>query len=135
MPDSKLYQVDSVNIISPLEEKHHVEKGELRQANKPEEFWVPMNKLLKKNKDLFAKVNKDLGRTDTVKIRINTDGHVAIKTRPYCTSLTQRKLINEALEEMLESEIRVKSRSPWGFPVVLGEKMDACKRFSVDLGL
>lgn len=44
---ARLNQVDSVNIISPLEaNQHHVEEGESEQVNMPEEFRVPINELL-----------------------------------------------------------------------------------------
>lgn len=84
--------VERVNIISALEAKQlHVEERESEQGNEPEEFRVPILKLLKKNIDLFATNDKVLGRTDTVKIRINTDGHVPIKNHSYHTTPHKKK--------------------------------------------
>lgn len=39
----------------------------------PSKFRAPIQKLLNKNKDLSATTDKNLGRTHTVKMRIDTD--------------------------------------------------------------
>lgn len=89
---ARLNLIDSVDIICALESKrHHVEEGELEEASVREEFRVPIHKLLKKNKGLFVKKEKDLGRKNTVKMRINTNGHVPIKRRPYRTPPHSKK--------------------------------------------
>ena len=84
------------------------------------------------NKDLFANKDSDLGHTDTVKMKINTQGHDPIKLRPYRTPINNREVIDKAIDEMLEAGVIKRSRSPWSFPVVIVEKKDQTKRFCVD---
>lgn len=43
------------------------------------EFRFPLQKLLVENKDLFTATDKDLGRNDTVKMRIDTGNQSPIK--------------------------------------------------------
>ena len=63
---------------------------------------------------------------------IDTGNHEPIKKQPYRTPLKQRKIVETAIEEMLEAGVIERSRSPWGFPIVLVEKRDGSKRFCVD---
>lgn len=83
-----------------------------------EELIIPIHKLLKKNRDIFATNDKDLGTTDTVKMR-KTD----VK-KTYHTPLRQRNLVDEFLELMLEAKIIKISRGPW--------KKHSSKSFCVD---
>lgn len=83
-PIARLNQVDSFNTTPPLETKrHHVKERELDQVNVPEEFRVLIYMLQKKNRNLFATNGKDLCGRDMVKMRINTDGQVAIKKKVH----------------------------------------------------
>ena len=54
----------------------------------------------------------------------------SVKMKPYRTPLNKRKVINKAVDEMLEAGISQRSRSPWSFPVVIVDKKDVSKRFS-----
>ena len=86
-----------------------------------------------KNSDLFAKTDADLSHTDLVRMKIDTGSHEPVRLKPYCTKLSNRKIIDKALNEMLESNIIERRRSAWSFPVVIVEKKDGSKRFCVDL--
>lgn len=55
------------------------------------ELRVLIHNLLKKNKDFFARNDKDFGRIDTVKMCINTNRHVPLKKHTYHTPLTHTK--------------------------------------------
>ena len=83
--------------------------------------------LLKKNVDLFAQHDSDLCHTDTVKMKINTGDHPPIKLRPYRTPLTNSKVIDNAVDEMLEAKIIERSKSPWSFSVVNVDKKKKVK--------
>ena len=69
--------------------------------------------MLKRNRDLFVSEDKHLGRTDTVKMRIDTGTHAPIKRRPYRTPLKQRKMVDLAIDEMMQVGIIERSM---GFP-------------------
>ena len=87
---------------------------------------------LKKNQDLFAAKDSDLGHTDTVKMKIDTQNHPPIKLRPYRTPLKDREMVDNAIDEMLQANVIRRSKSPWSFPVVIVGKKDGSKRFCVD---
>ena len=55
-----------------------------------------------------------------------------IKMRPYRTPMTNRDVIDKAIDEMLGAYVIRRSRSPCSFPVVIVDKKDDGKRFCVD---
>jgi hypothetical protein len=63
---------------------------------------------------------------------IDTGSHPPIKLKPYRTQLNNRKVIDNAIDEMLDAKIISRSRSPWSFPVVIVDKKYGSKRFCVD---
>ena len=65
-------------------------------------------------------------------MKIETGNHPPIKLKLYHTQLNNRKVIDTAVDEMLEAKIISRSRSAWSFPVVIVEKKDGSKRFCVD---
>jgi hypothetical protein len=89
-------------------------------------------KLLKCNTDLFAQKDSELSHTDIVKTKIDTGDHPPIKLKPYRTALNNRKIVDEAIDEMLDAKIISRSRSSWSFSVVIVNKKDSSKRFCVD---
>ena len=50
--------------------------------------------------------------------------------RPYRTPIKNREVIDKAINEMLDADVIIRSRSPWSFPVVIVDKKDG--RFCVD---
>ncbi len=71
---------------------------------------------------MFANKDSELGHKDAVRMQIDTQGHAPIKLRPYSTPINNRKVIDEAIDEMLSANIVRRSRSPWSFPVVISER-------------
>ncbi len=65
-------------------------------------------------------------------MKIDTGNTQPIKLRPYRTPLNNRKVIDKAVDEMLEAKIIERAKSPWSFPVVRVAKKDGSKRFCVD---
>lgn len=104
----------------------------LADVTVPSEHKSKVIKLIEKNSDLFAQKDTDLGQTDTVKMTIDTGNHPPIKLRPYRAPLNNRKLIEKAVDEMLEAKIIERSNSPWSFPCILVKKKDGSHRFCVD---
>ena len=98
----------------------------------PEESRKVIQNLILRNSDIFASKDSELGHTDTVTMNIDTGNNAPIKLRPYRTPLNNRRVIDEAIDEMLDAKIIQLSQSPWSFPVVIVDKKDGSKRFCVD---
>jgi len=136
----KIINANQVTSVDKLPNKTEQQIGSIDKAdlNKLDNLDVPdkyrnrvMN-LIKGNCDLFAQTDAELGHTDTVKMTINTGQHPPIRLRPYRTQLNNRKVIDKAIDEMLEAKVIERSRSAWSFPVVIVGKKDGSKRFCVD---
>ena len=89
--------------------------------------------LVKQNVDLFAEKDTDLGKTNTIKISIDTGNHPPIKLKPYRTPFAKHPIVDKAVNNMLATIIIHPPRSPWTFPVVVVDKKDGTKRFCTDI--
>ncbi|KAK3107127.1 hypothetical protein FSP39_007863 [Pinctada imbricata] len=107
-------------------------KSDFEELHVPEGRRQEIIKLLKKNKDLIAKKDSDLGGTKTVQMKIDTGSHHPIKNRPYRTPLNNRKVIDEAIDEMLDAQVIRRSQSPWSFPLLVAKRKDGSDRMCVD---
>lgn len=72
------------------------------------------------------------GCTKLVKHRIDTGDARPWKCNPRPISLTKRKALDTALDELIDTGVVERSSSPWGFPVVLVPKKDNSYRLCVD---
>ena len=88
--------------------------------------------LIYKNREVVANTDKELGRTHTIQMRIDTGDHSLIKIRPYRTPIHEWKLVEEAVQDMLESGVIERSKFPWSFPIMVVDKKDEGHRFCVD---
>ena len=130
---AKMAKIEEISEISPANRsKSMIDIRELEKIQIPSQFKEQAMRLLKWNRDRFASEDRQLGKTNTIKMRIDTGDHPPIKKRPYPTPLAQRKKVEEAIEQMLEDGIVERSQSPWGFPIVLVKKKDNSLRFCVD---
>lgn len=99
----------------------------------PEEYRDDLKKLLRDNDDLFAATDLQLGRTDAIKMKIDTGDHPPIRLKPYRTPLNQRPVVDKAVDDMLEANVIRPSNSSWSFPILLVPKKDTeDRRFCVD---
>ncbi|GFV18818.1 retrovirus-related Pol polyprotein from transposon 297 [Trichonephila clavipes] len=85
------------------------------QRNKPSE-------LLRKFSGLFTKTDKSTAAKTNVKHRIFTGDHAPINQRAYRVSPTERRIIHEEVQKMLDEDIVQPSESPWSSPIVLVRK-------------
>ena len=132
-PIGKLIEAGKINEVSlPTLDRLGAEDKELENIKCAKEFQSEVVQLLRRNRDRFTSDDKHLGKTDTVKMHINTGNHPPIKKRPYPTPLAQKRKVEEAIDQMMEARVVERSRSPWGFPIVLVEKKDGSSRFCVD---
>lgn len=72
------------------------------------------------------------GLTTLVRHRIDTGDAAPWKCNPRPISLTKRKALDSALDELIDTGVVERSNSPWGFPVVLVPKKDDTYRLCVD---
>ena len=56
-------------------------------------------------------------------MKVNTCVHPPIKLRPYQTQI-HKKVVEEAVRDMLEAGLIEQSKSPWSFPIVIVEEKD-----------
>jgi len=88
--------------------------------------------LLKEYKDLCAKSQTEIGRTDLVKHQIITGEAVPIAQQPYRVNPKNRDFLKQEIAKMETQGIIRKSSSPWASPVVIVEKKDNTRRICVD---
>ncbi|GFS97324.1 transposon Ty3-I Gag-Pol polyprotein [Trichonephila clavipes] len=82
---------------------------------------------------LFTKTDKSTAAKTNVKHRIFTGDHAPINQRAYRVSPTERRIIHEEVQKMLDEGIVQPSESPWSSPIVLvRKKKDGSWRFCVD---
>lgn len=63
---------------------------------------------------------------------IDTGDHNPIRKRPYRAPLNKRRIISQAVDEMLAAKVIERSVSPWSFPMVIVKKADGSNRPCVD---
>ena len=91
-----------------------------------------LSQLLHEHGDLFAESDMDLGRTNVIKMGIDTGDESPIAVKPYRVPFNKRKVIDEQVDKMLDAGIIKPCQSPWQSPVVLVSKKDGTERFCVD---
>ncbi|GFV59312.1 transposon Tf2-9 polyprotein [Trichonephila clavipes] len=88
-----------------------------------------LSELLRKFSGLFTKTDKSTAAKTNVKHRIFTGDHAPINQRAYRVSPTERSIIHEEVQKMLDEGIVQPSESPWSSPIVLeaGLKLNSKK--------
>ena len=87
------------------------ESATVKTGDIPTKYKRKLERLLKDNADLFAATDMELGRTDAIKMKIDTGDHAPIKLKPYRTPLNQRPIMDKAIQDMLEANIIQPSHS------------------------
>ena len=87
---------------------------------------------LKKNSDVFAKSEFDLGRNGLMKHVIDTGENKPFKQQLRRHLMAHLPVIDEHVDKMLQHGIIEPSSSPWASNVVLVRKADNSLRFCVD---
>ena len=68
--------------------------------------------LIEQSVDFFAEKDTDLGKTNTIKISINTGKYTPIQLRPYRTPFAKYQIVDREGNDMLAANIIHPSRSP-----------------------
>ena len=100
-----------------------------KEIDVPENYRRNITRLVTKNKDLFAKTDKELGQSSAVKMRIYVGNNRPLRNKAYRTPLYKGKIIDKAIDEMLEAKVIERSQSPWS----VVKKKDGSDIMSVDL--
>ena len=82
-----------------------------------------MSKVIIENRNVVANSDKELGQTQSVRMKINTGDHPPIRLKPYQTPLHKWELVEGAVKDMLRAGVE-RSVSPWSFPIVIIRKKD-----------
>jgi hypothetical protein len=91
-----------------------------------------LKQLLLENSDLFNKTLNEPGNASKVTHTIDTQDNRPINQPPYHAGPKEREVIQQQINEMLNSKVIQPSKSPWAAPVVLVKKKDNSVRFCVD---
>ena len=95
-----------------------------------EEIVVPIghkdkiSKVIIENRDVVANLDKELGQTQSVWMKINTGDYPPIRLKPYQTPLHKQKLVEGAVKDILGASVIEHSVYSWGFPIVIVSKKD-----------
>jgi len=122
------------NVMSKMDSRsHHINTVvKVEEIGAPTEHRDSISKFLIKNRDIIAHSDKELGQTQSVRMKISTGDHPPIRLKPYRTPLHKRELVEGAVKDMLGAGVIERSVSPWSFPIVIVDKKDGGHRFCVD---
>ena len=98
----------------------------------PPEFAKPLQEIINEYSSIFAADNSQIRITHLIKMDIDAGDHPPISMRPYKTSLTHCKWLEEETDKLLRGGIIISSHSPWSFPIVIVKKKDGSFQLTVD---
>jgi len=84
-------------------------------------------------RDVFAKNLGELGCTDVLQMDIpERPSSVPVQSKPYRTTIAERKIIADTLQEWRDNKIISNSSSSYASPVLLVNKLNGEKRLCID---
>ena len=91
-----------------------------------------LHKMLVGYADVISQNDGDLGKTNLVKHRIDTQRANPIRQPVRRLPMQQKKEVQGMLHDMLHKGVIENSHSPWASPIVLVKKRDGSHRFCID---
>eukprot|EP00731_Ephydatia_muelleri_P010468 Em0005g1054a len=91
-----------------------------------------LKRLLCEFSDVISVGEKDLGRTNVLKHKVNTGDAPPIHQQARRMPYHQRETVKKMLDDMLQQDVIEASSGPWSSPIVLARKKDGTLRFCVD---
>src|SRR3954447_7732851 len=82
------------------------------------------NNLTQEYRDICAKNQTDIGRTNITKHKILTGDTTLISQVPYRMNSQKKEFLYQEIANMKKDSIIRKSTSPWAFPVIIVNKKD-----------
>ncbi len=140
--DSSLAAINSLEISTqPAAAQVHTElpaelkdKINLSQCSLTDLEKQDLIYILHEYKDVFATSMDDLtGCTVGIEHEIITDNNAPpVRCRPYRINPTERKTVDQTVQELKQARIITESNSPWASPIVLVRKSDGTLRTTCD---
>src|SRR3954449_10956124 len=90
------------------------------------------NNLTQEYRDICAKNQTDIRRTNITKHKILTEDTTPISQVPYRMNPQKKEFLRQEIVNMEEDSIIRKSTSPWASPVVIVDKKDETYRICID---
>ena len=123
-------ELAGLDFNQPLLETDEEELAALSDV--PPEFANSLQGIIDEYSSIFASDNSQIGLTHLIKMDIDTRDHPPISMRPYKTSLTHCKWLEEEIDKLLRGGIIIPSHSPWSFPIVIVKKKDGGFWLTID---
>ena len=122
---SQQSESDKQKLIQQLDES-------VRKSKCSVPFQARLSDMFQRNLSTFALNDLELGRTNIVKHKVDTQGHDPIYQRPRRNTHSSRAIEEEHINKMLTQGAIIPSCSPWSSPVVIVPKKDGSLRFCID---
>src|SRR3954454_18919398 len=113
--------------VAFVEEKKKLNLGPL--TDQEQELFAEFTNTYR---DICAKSQTDIGRTDLIQHKINTGDARPIALPAYRLNPQKKEFLRKEIANMEEVGIIRKSKSPWAFPVVIVSKKDGTHRLCID---
>ncbi|KAG6452887.1 hypothetical protein O3G_MSEX007851 [Manduca sexta] len=111
---------------------NEVDEAVICGPNIKEAQRLALQKLLAEYKDCFSSSLKDLGFTTASEMIIELEDSQPVVYRPYRMPHSERCLVRDMIQEMIDSGIIRESCSPYASPIVIVKKKTGDKRLCVD---
>ena len=98
---------------------------ELKDAEVSPETLQKFDDLCDKHQDAFSKNNQDIGKTQLIKMEIDTGNSVPLAQSPYTLPLKHYDWVRKEIETLEKAGIIEQSLSPWASPVIVVPKKSA----------
>ena len=116
--------VESDFLISPGD-IYPNRKVELEDADIKEATRVSFEALCEQQHEAFSKNNKDIGRTQLIKMEIDTGDSLPVAQSPYTLPLKHYDWVCQEIETLEKSGVIERSLSRWASPVIVVPKKSA----------
>ncbi|UYV74540.1 hypothetical protein LAZ67_12000078 [Cordylochernes scorpioides] len=133
-PSQTLDHLPHLYLLPPLYPSEHQCKNFNDSCNLCVRNDIPLTfmNIIKNYSNIFSTNKYNIPKLKIPPINIRTNSDKIIALRPYRTSLSDQREIQEQVGKMLEYDIIEPSFSPYSSPVTLVTKKDKTKRFCVD---
>ena len=125
-PLSRPLESAALEEADPSSQSKEVEKAVIQLQSKAqglsEAESIALETLMFNFSDVISLNNSDLGRTNVVRHKIDTQGATPIRQPPRRLPFHQRELVKRLLDDMLERKIVEPATGPWSSPIVLVPK-------------
>ena len=122
-PLSRPLESAALEEADPSSQSKEVEKAVIQLQSKAqglsEAESIALETLMFNFSDVISLNNSDLGRTNVVRHKIDTQGATPIRQPPRRLPFHQRELVKRLLDDMLERKIVKPATGPWSSPIVL----------------